>query len=476
MDVDLKRLFGAAEERLAAAADAPALTFGAERWLVAHRFMDERTGRPPDGWIAQAEHEQIVSNFDAQNLRVAVLAGWLPEKGMEPAPGHFSFGPPAGEVVAVDRDHINLWTQVRSIVDPDTGKDRIPHLVAHGFTERSIGIKRDLMGPGTGWALFHIALLSMAEVPGVRNMPRLDSDSFSQDSAAIAAEIWGSAISNKHAASELRRFADEDSIAARDLIYRLYCATEEAVREAQEELPMELNKEAIAQLGELVSGVVTKAVEPVAAKMDALSQSVDQRFAELQASDPEPETPETTEDPVDVEAVIDSKLKTFSEGLTAQLSTLTETLTAKVESDKQEVEKTSRERIFAERDRLEREASQLGRPPVAIRKFREAIDWDNATERDLKVFRAGLATIPGVLSDRVTIEVRDDEGQLAGQFDGRHFSLATQRSTVDPERASACAKDIAVGYQKDGSFNPKLALMRLEQRMGATTSTFGLPS
>ena len=147
------------------------------RWLVIARVEDDRSDFPEARRISHRMLSEFVDTFDPEVRRVPVICS----QG-EGVPAHWADPlPPVGRVTALERDHLNLWGEVRSFVDPVLGLPRIDVCVADGFTQQSIGFRTTSAETGGRARIWHLAQLSEGEPPGIANMPRLDEMGFGLD-------------------------------------------------------------------------------------------------------------------------------------------------------------------------------------------------------------------------------------------------------------------------------------------------------
>lgn len=152
------------------------LKFGPPRWMVLARIEDDRSDFPADQRITHRTLDELVDTFDPEWRRVPIICA----QGRD-IPAHWADPlPPVGEIVALDRDLINLWGHVRSVIDPILGIPRLDLCVAHGFNDRSIGFHTGTNETEGRAALFHLALLG-GEPPGIPNMPSLVAHGFGLD-------------------------------------------------------------------------------------------------------------------------------------------------------------------------------------------------------------------------------------------------------------------------------------------------------
>jgi hypothetical protein len=363
--------------------------------------------------MSLATYEEIVRNFDAARLRVPVIAGWLPDRGITGAgPGHWSFLPPVGEVVGVDHDGLNLWVQWRPIIDPQTNADRIASLIREGFTERSIGMER--MRASGEWRLFHIALLSMGESPRIENMPRLGS--VSREDRAAEWQVFSDA-------AEERQDRDQD----RDYYQLRTC---DPAAPAEEDFVMPLS---------------TKDTE-----------SLRTMFAELV----EPLSKTLTD--------LGSKVETL-EQTTEERQTAADEEKRKVEEEREANAEKEEKRLLSERDRLQSEAVRRGVRPDKVQAFVDAFAWEEPTEAQVKQLAAGLDAIPVTVGDRVAVEVMDAEGRVVGHFDAdRHFKLGSLPTSYDREEAALVARILSAAPRKSGKLeDPQAVLAQIREAAGA---------
>lgn len=157
------------------------------RPVVLARIEDERSDFPPEFRIDRNLFDELIATYDPDRRQAPVLGGFSYE-GSEPGgaktarmvagSGHWEgqYLPPLGVIRGdtwhLDRDHLNLFGQVRQIIDNDTGLGRIDRMVTLGFQERSIAFQPESNETGGRADLVHFALLG-GETPGIPNMPSL---------------------------------------------------------------------------------------------------------------------------------------------------------------------------------------------------------------------------------------------------------------------------------------------------------------
>lgn len=265
---------GQSEERISEEPGG-AVQYGAERWDVVARVEDDRSDFAPEERLSRRDLEDMVETFQSDRRRVPWITGYLSDGAkFSGFPGHFSLGPPVGEIVELATDRINLWAKTLPIVDPDTGKDRMRHVISQGFTERSIGYRLRSAETEGKPVLRHVALLSMSEPPGIPNMPRLDRSS----------------------APDLERFGGLETITGRVDGERLRCRSaviSTSARTAEKELSMPLSQETLDAITAATSAAVTTAIEPIRSSLDALEQRASEPESSPEpVSEPEPVKPE----------------------------------------------------------------------------------------------------------------------------------------------------------------------------------------
>ena len=152
------------------------LRFGPARWMVLARIEDDRSDFGPEARIGDEHLDEFVASFDPERRRVPVICA----QGRD-IPAHWADPlPPVGEIVALDRDLINLWGRAQSIIDPILDIPRLDLCVSEGFNDRSIGFHLGSNETEGRAALFHLALLG-GEHPGISNMPTLTAHGFGLD-------------------------------------------------------------------------------------------------------------------------------------------------------------------------------------------------------------------------------------------------------------------------------------------------------
>lgn len=143
------------------------IEWGPPRWLPVARIEDDRSGFPEGERITPRHLDEYVETFDPRVRRVRVLCG--AHRGM---PGHWAESyPPVGEVVEMDHDGLNLWFRVRPLIDPLLRVSRIGAMIAEGVDQMSIAyLSEDDEVEGRA-RIWHLAMLSGGEPPGIPNMP-----------------------------------------------------------------------------------------------------------------------------------------------------------------------------------------------------------------------------------------------------------------------------------------------------------------
>lgn len=380
--------------------------------------MDDRSERDPDQWITQEDLAQAHINFDPERDRVPVVAGWLPGQGREPGPGHWSLGPPIGEVVDVDTDRINLWVKVRGIIDPESGEDRYAKLLQHGYTERSIRITRDRAGKGTGWALEHLAMLSMGEPPAIANMPRLDDDEPSDELIAQVSSLMPG-VTLSSTGEEWRAFGGSESSGA-ETFSRLY-QEPRSPREAEETFPMAFDAESKRELSEMISGLLN----PLTTAVGAMRTELDTVKA----------------------AATDAQTKAVA----------TETsLAAQLQQSQESLAASARTALLARRDTIRQTATRSGRMPARVKQIEDSIDWSAVSDAHIKIFEASVGALPQELPDSRSFEVRDSEGHKVAELSRTMFTLGSETCQIDDEAATVVAGLLAQAT-KDGQLDAKRA-------------------
>lgn len=177
------------------------------RWVVVARVEGQEAENRPGGPLTSEVIDEILATFDPAARPVPIL--FAGRRGTNP---HFAEGlPPAGEVLALDRDARNLWAHVASVIDPVLDLPRIDVGVADGFTGVSVGFLPESEEVGGLAQLLHVAQASDGQRLGMANLPRLHEFGFGLDDEQIAQlrespEGLVAGMRSEDAAQELERF------------------------------------------------------------------------------------------------------------------------------------------------------------------------------------------------------------------------------------------------------------------------------
>ena len=249
------------------------------RWAVIARIEDDRSNFPKERRITQRMLSEFVETFDPAFRRVPVICSQgqgIPAHWADPLP-------PVGRITALERDHLNLWAEIRSFIDPVLDLPRVDVSVADGYTQQSIGF-RPPSNESPGARIWHLAQLSEGEPPGIANMPRLDEMGFGLDddqrqqlqerrAGGAATERFG--LAARQVLAEWRRFGGVEEFRehAAELEYRTRSALAACGdRNLQEEIeimdPEELRRIITEALAPAVEGLqeASRALTPAPAE------------------------------------------------------------------------------------------------------------------------------------------------------------------------------------------------------------------
>jgi len=253
------------------------------RWMLAARREDARSDFPQAEWITHRTLDDFIGTFHTAGRRVAVICGrgsFLYQPTTLPA--HWAeVLPPAGVAVAAERDRINLWLQLRSVIDPILGLPRIDLNVAEGYDQQSIGFAEGSNETAGRTRLWHLAQLSLGEPPGIPNMPSFSDLGFGLDSAQLEqlrqrrnalaphersiAEKFG--VYAARLTDEWAEFGGVEQRALSEMRYR--CAAHFAIHEDRD-LVAEVAQEVIDLNEEELATVLARAFEPLVTEVRAL--------------------------------------------------------------------------------------------------------------------------------------------------------------------------------------------------------------
>ena len=253
------------------------------RWILAARREDARSDFPQAEWITHRTLDDFIDTFHTAGRRVAVICGrgsFLYQPTTLPA--HWAeVLPPAGVAVAAERDRINLWLQLRSVIDPILGLPRIDLNVAEGYDQQSIGFAEGSNETAGRARLWHLAQLSLGEPPGIPNMPSFSDLGFGLDSAQLEqlrqrrnalaphersiAEKFG--VYAARLTDEWAEFGGVEQRALSEMRYR--CAAHFAIHEDRD-LVAEVAQEVIDLNEEELANVLARVFEPLVGEVRAL--------------------------------------------------------------------------------------------------------------------------------------------------------------------------------------------------------------
>ena len=403
------------------------LTYGAPRWDVVARIEDDRSEFHEDDRITTKHLDEMIQTFDPEHRRVPWIAGLRSDKGPgDASPSHWSVGPPIAEVVELDRDRINLWAKTLPIIDPSTGKDRFSSIVAKGYTERSIGFA--LGGQETrGQAqLVHVAALSMAESPGIPNMPRLDRIA----NSAQLLKAFGQSLPE----IDLSRVAQDWSLLGgqpyEGIALRSRVFLNSSASEAEEDFQVGLTQEQEDTLSRLMS------------KMEEVGENVTK-------------SNETLDSLTERVAKSEERADEFEQKLE---DAATEVAEAKADAEEKEEEERSKsqasflKRVKTATEGAVRSGRQRGKIETLLRALPEA---DALTEKDVALFEAALDVQPIVVGRNVIEEVRTEGGESV-QINLRDYQLGDGESEISPEGLQQVSELMAeTGFDPSAPHDPE---------------------
>ena len=253
------------------------------RWILAARREDDRSDFPASERITTQTLDQFVDTFHLGERRVAVICGrgsFLYQPTTLPA--HWAeMLPPAGVAVAAERDRINLWLQLRSIVDPILDLPRIDLNVSEGYDQQSIGFSKGSNETSGRARLWHLAQLSLGEPPGIPNMPSFSDMGFGLDAdqleqlrqrrAALAphqrsiAQLFGVYAANL--TDEWKSFGGIERRALSEMRYR--CAAHFAIQHDRDLLD-QVAQEVLDLTDEQLAHLLSNAFEPFVGELRSL--------------------------------------------------------------------------------------------------------------------------------------------------------------------------------------------------------------